>query len=76
MCLKSIDMFRPNLAYPILNLRLGVTHGAWDLSAYVDNATHSDPGLGYSNNYPGSTQLLEASAIRPLTFGVTSWYRF
>jgi iron complex outermembrane recepter protein len=74
--IKCSDGVAPNPAYSILNLRLGVTHGGWDLSAYVDNATHSDPRLGYSDNYPGTSQLLEASAIRPLTFGVTSWYRF
>lgn len=61
-----------NQAYGILNIRLGVTHSGVDLSAYVNNATNSDPLLGY--NHDGT--LFYGAAIRPLTAGVTAWYRF
>jgi iron complex outermembrane receptor protein len=58
--------------YGILDLRLGITHGGWDMSAYVNNALNSDPLLTWG--YTGS--LYSASAIPPLSAGVTVWYRF
>jgi len=64
-----------NPAYGLLNIRLGVKRGGLDLSAYVNNATNSDPRLGYSHDAPGSP-LFFGNAIRPLTTGVTAWYRF
>jgi iron complex outermembrane receptor protein len=64
-----------NQAYGTLNVRLGVLHKGLDLSAYVMNATHSDPRLGYSHNtYPDP--LTYATAIQPLTAGITAIYRF
>jgi iron complex outermembrane receptor protein len=63
-------------SYGILNLRLGVTHGGLDLSAYVNNATHARPLLGYTDVVPNSTVFYTATTIRPLTAGVTAWYRF
>lgn len=65
----------PNPPYGILNVRLGFIHGGLDLSAYVNNLTTSDPRLGYYHDVPGDP-LFYASAIRPRTFGVTTWYRF
>lgn len=43
----------PNQAYGILNLRIGVLRGGLDVSAFVNNATRSDPRLGLSNILPG-----------------------
>jgi iron complex outermembrane receptor protein len=65
----------PNPAYGILNLRLGVVHEGLDISLFVDNATNSDPRLGYSHVVPGDP-LYQAQALRPLAFGVTTRYRF
>jgi outer membrane receptor protein involved in Fe transport len=69
----------PDPAYEILNIRLGLRHEGWDISTYVNNATHSDPLLGYSHTPPPRftpNALYYGSAIRPLTFGITTWYRF
>jgi iron complex outermembrane receptor protein len=64
-----------NPAYGILNIRLGAVHEGLDLSAYVNNATNSDPIVGLNHDgYPNS--LLYAAAIRPLTFGLTALYRY
>jgi iron complex outermembrane recepter protein len=65
----------PNQAYALLNIRLGVVHQGLDLSLFVNNATNSDPLLSYTHVVPGDT-LYEATAIRPLTAGVTGAYRF
>jgi iron complex outermembrane recepter protein len=64
-----------NPAYGVLNIRLGVRHGGLDVSTYVNNATNSDPALGYFHDAAGSP-LFYAQAIRPLTAGVTAFYRF
>jgi iron complex outermembrane receptor protein len=64
-----------NEAYGTLNLRLGVVHAGVDLSAYVLNATNSNPLLGYNHDtYPDP--LFYAAAVRPLTAGVTAQYRY
>jgi hypothetical protein len=55
-----------NEAYSLVNLRLGVTHGGLDLSAFVNNATRTNPRLGYFN-YGPDNPLVSATAIRPLT---------
>jgi len=39
-----------NPAYGVLNIRLGVLHEGLDLSAYVNNATNSDPVLNYTHD--------------------------
>jgi hypothetical protein len=64
-----------NPAYAILNLRLGVLVQQLDLSAYVFNATRSNPVLGYAHDNTADP-LFYASDIRPLTVGVTATYRF
>jgi len=64
-----------NSAYDVLNIRLGVTRGGLDLSGFVNNATRSDPTLSYTHD-AGGDPLFFASAIRPLTVGVTAFYRF
>jgi outer membrane receptor protein involved in Fe transport len=61
--------------YSILNIRFGVVHDGLDVSAYVNNATRSDPRLKYYHDAIGDP-LLYSSAIRPLTAGLTMYYRF
>jgi iron complex outermembrane receptor protein len=64
----------PNQSYGILNLRIGVVRRGLDISGYVNNATNSDPRLSYAHYLPGDP-LYYATALRPLTFGVTALYR-
>jgi outer membrane receptor protein involved in Fe transport len=62
-------------AYSLLNFRLGVQRGGWDVSAYVNNVTNSDPTLGFFIAFP-TDPLYRAGGIQPRTAGVTAWYRF
>ena len=64
-----------NQAYGTLDLRLGITHAGLDASAYVRNATKSDPRLGYAHDIYGDP-MYYSTAIRPMTIGVTGYYRF
>jgi iron complex outermembrane recepter protein len=64
-----------NQAYGMLNLRLGVVHEGLDASVYVNNATKSDPTLGYAHDIIGDP-IFYGTAIRPMTIGVTGYYRF
>jgi hypothetical protein len=64
-----------NQAYGTLDVRLGILHQGLDVSAYVLNATHSDPRLGFGHA-AGGDPLFTAAAIRPLTAGFTAYYRF
>lgn len=64
-----------NQAYGQLNLRLGVVHEGLDASVYVNNATKSDPRLGYAHDITGDPVFF-GTAIRPMTIGVTGYYRF
>ena len=65
----------PNQAYGMLNLRLGILHKGFDISAFVNNATRSDPVLGLTHASIGDP-LYSATAIRPLTAGLTALYQF
>ena len=67
--------FAPNSAYGVLNLRLGVVHGGLDVSAFVNNVTNANPILGLTHASL-TDSLYSATAIRPLTAGVTGLYRF
>jgi len=67
--------FAPNSAYGTLNVRLGVVHGGLDVSAFVNNATNANPVLGVTHASLNDT-LFSATAIRPLTMGLTGLYRF
>ena len=67
--------FAPNSAYGTLNLRVGVLRGGLDLSAFVNNATNADPILGLTHASLNDS-LFSATAIRPLTMGLTGLYRF
>jgi iron complex outermembrane recepter protein len=64
-----------NQAYGILNLRVGVVHEGLDASVYVNNATKSDPILGYAHDVSGDP-MFYGTAIRPLTVGLSGYYRF
>ena len=64
-----------NQAYGVLNVRLGVLHEGLDVSAYVLNATNSDPLLGYGHDTT-KEPLYYSSAIRPMTVGFTALYHF
>lgn len=64
-----------NQAYGTLDVRLGVLHEGFDLSAYVLNANHTDPRLGFGHA-AGGDPLFTAAALRPLTAGFTAYYRF
>jgi iron complex outermembrane recepter protein len=64
-----------NQAYGMLNIRVGVLHGGLDLSAYVNNATNSDPVLSYAHDANPDPQYY-STAIRPLTTGFTALYRY
>jgi|HubBroStandDraft_1064217.scaffolds.fasta_scaffold04500_4 iron complex outermembrane receptor protein len=63
-----------NQAYGLLNLRLGAVHEGLDLSIYLNNATNAHPILGVKDQ--AGDALLYATAIQPLTTGVTALYRF
>jgi iron complex outermembrane recepter protein len=69
-------LLRPNEAYSLVNLRFGVRRGGSDVSAFVSNATHSDPRLGVSNSGQPQDPLFVASAIQPRTFGLTALWHF
>jgi iron complex outermembrane recepter protein len=64
-----------NQAYGMLNLRIGLVHEGLDASVYVNNATKSDPLLGYAHDLIGDP-MFYGTAIRPLTVGFTGYYRF
>ena len=65
----------PDEAYGVLSLRAGVQHGGADVSVFADNVTQSSPRLGYLHVVTGDP-LYEATALRPLTVGLTMLYRF
>jgi iron complex outermembrane recepter protein len=72
---QAIGGTAPNQAYGVLNLRLGGTRDGLDLSVFVNNITNSNPMLAYTHIIPGAP-LFYATAIRPLTSGITALYRF
>jgi outer membrane receptor protein involved in Fe transport len=63
-------LLQPNEAYSLFNLRLGVRRAGLDVSAFVSNATNSEPRLGIGNATIGDPRFL-ASAIQPRTYGLT-----
>jgi outer membrane receptor protein involved in Fe transport len=64
-----------NPAYSMLNVRLGVLHKGLDVSAFINNSTHSNPALAYAHDLPGEA-LFYASSIRPFTAGLSAYYRW
>ena len=65
----------PDESFGVLNLRLGLAQGGWDLSAYVNNAANSAPRVGYLHVYTGDP-LFRGAAIQPRTVGLTAWRHF
>jgi outer membrane receptor protein involved in Fe transport len=65
----------PDEAYRILNLRIGTVFYGIDLSAFLNNATNSNPLLSYSHLLAGDP-LFTATAIRPRTAGITALLKF
>jgi outer membrane receptor protein involved in Fe transport len=64
-----------NPSYQLLNIRLGVQHEGMDLSVFVNNVTNANPRLSYTHIAPGDP-LFYATALRPLTAGLTLVYRY
>jgi len=61
-------------SYGMLNLRAGIRLANFDISAFVDNLTNSDPALQLLNR--DGTNYTHAVAIRPRTAGITALYSF
>lgn len=57
--------------YKLLNLRVGVTRGDFDVSLYADNVTRAHPRLELYD-----FGFLTATALRPLTVGITGEVHF
>ena len=70
---NAIDAAHQPQGYSVLNIRLGMTHGGWDVSAYVNNLTNSDPFAGFTNL---GGVYVGGAGMAPRAFGVTTWYRF
>jgi iron complex outermembrane receptor protein len=64
-----------DVAYSILNVRLGVVHGGLDMAVFVNNATNANPLLGYYH-YGLGDALFQATQIPPLTVGIRATYAF
>jgi iron complex outermembrane recepter protein len=64
-----------NPAYSTLNARIGAVRGGLDLSLFVNNVTNADPLINRVHDIAGSP-LFYATAMRPLTVGITSLYKF
>jgi iron complex outermembrane recepter protein len=60
-------------SYGLLNLRVGLQHVGFDISAFVNNLSNSDPRLSFSNVNGGFSS---ATSIRPRKAGLTLLYRF
>jgi iron complex outermembrane receptor protein len=58
-----------------LRFRLGLRISAWDVSLFVNNATNYHPLLNRQDDSPGGA-ISYASAVRPITAGVTVQSRF
>ena len=58
-----------------LNLRLGWQIDSWDLSAFVNNATDRHYDLEVNNQALGG-QIIQATSVRPRTYGITLSGRF
>ncbi|MFZ1905175.1 MAG: TonB-dependent receptor [Steroidobacteraceae bacterium] len=63
------------ISYNVVNIRLGVVHAGLDLSAYLMNATRSNPIVSIDHD-TNPDPLYYAGSIPPLTAGLTLLYRF
>jgi iron complex outermembrane receptor protein len=73
------DQFDPRLrpAYEILNVRLGVSHGKWESSFYINNLTDTRPNLADNISDAGELQgRPRIVTAAPRTFGVEGKLRF
>lgn len=71
------DRFR-DPSFNELNIRIGAKRANLDISAFINNATNSDPTLGFHEIGTGGADypLAYRGVIRPRTVGVTGIYRF
>ena len=69
-------MFDPLLpAYDLLNFRVGVRHGVWDVAFYVNNIT-DDTHLAVTRpraRFPGARGVHDG---QPRTFGISTRFDF
>jgi iron complex outermembrane receptor protein len=62
-------------AYSLLNLRVGVRNGVWDVSAYVNNVTDELALLAFDRER-GTAARIGYMTNQPRTFGVSTRYNF
>jgi iron complex outermembrane receptor protein len=69
-------VFNPELpSYDILNLRLGVIRGNWEIAGYVNNVTDERALLALDQER-GTRARVGYLTNRPRTFGVATYFRF
>jgi iron complex outermembrane receptor protein len=78
----SLQYDSANFALPATNfvsLRGGMSFGAWQVAAFIDNLTDAHTLTNYDfsidSGLPGSTRLMRDYTFRPRTFGFTFTYR-
>jgi outer membrane receptor protein involved in Fe transport len=66
---------KPTESYGLLNLRLGVQFGDWDVSLFAQNLTNEAPRLDLSASSYYDPQDWYDVALRPRTIGLTATWR-
>jgi iron complex outermembrane receptor protein len=73
---QSTFTYDPKLpAYSLLNLRLGLRHGQWDIAAYVNNATNELAFLALDRER-GTLARVGYLTNQPRTAGITTRFTF
>jgi iron complex outermembrane receptor protein len=73
---QNIFRYDPRLeAYDLVNLRVGLRHARWDLSAYVNNATNELAHLSLDRER-GTLARVGYLTNQPRTFGLSTRYSF
>lgn len=73
---QSTFTFNPELpAYTIVNMRLGVRHGKWDVAAYINNITDERALLSIDQER-GTRARVAFFTNQPRTFGIASRVTF
>ncbi len=73
---QSTFTFDPLMpAYDLVNLRLGVRHGFWDIALYVNNLTDESAYLALDRER-GLRARVGFLTNQPRTFGLTSRFDF
>jgi len=73
---QSTFTYDPKLpAYGLLNLRLGLRHGQWDIAAYVNNATNELAFLALDRER-GTRARIGYLTNQPRSFGITARVTF